>query len=99
MFYQCGVLKYAWSSPTLVETFLSTSKGCVTNISGTLFVRQPTEESKQLWKTLNWVCKCCVCFDILRAEDTVIKAEDKLQMSITSKKKWSIRKDNTHKQV
>ena len=41
---------------TLVETFSSTSKGCVTNISGTLFVRQPTEESKQQWKTLNWVC-------------------------------------------
>ena len=57
---------------TLVETFPSTSKGCVTNISGTLFVRQPTEESKQLWKTLNWVCKCCVCFDMLRAEDALL---------------------------
>lgn len=73
---------------TLVETFPSTSKGCVTNISGTLFVRQPTEESKQQWKTLNWVCKCCVCFDILRAEDTLLfRQKIKLQMSITSKKK------------
>lgn len=72
MFYQCCILKCTWSSSNVGKNFSKYLQGCVTNISGIIFVRQPTEESKQLWKTLNWVCKCWVCLDILRAEDTLL---------------------------